>query len=166
MFHTDTRLYTLLMVDLDVPHPESQSFTTYLHWMQYVFGAYVYALPVPDPIRSGPTFPFPHRRLPPPYLSRHILHTFLLIPSAAAPTTAMYCWFFRKPRQLIPSTFRSSKSPTGLALTSVPLRCSTGLTGPEAAERICGVRFGTTPCRTSTNSRSVSLCCIRALEVC
>ncbi|RPD70802.1 PEBP-like protein [Lentinus tigrinus ALCF2SS1-7] len=34
LFHTDTRLYTLLMVDLDVPDMESQSFTTYLHWMQ------------------------------------------------------------------------------------------------------------------------------------
>lgn len=34
LFHTDTRLYTLLMVDLDVPNPETQSFTTYLHWMQ------------------------------------------------------------------------------------------------------------------------------------
>lgn len=34
VFHTDTRLYTLLMVDLDVPKPEEQSFTTYLHWLQ------------------------------------------------------------------------------------------------------------------------------------
>ncbi|KAL1940687.1 hypothetical protein VTO73DRAFT_8122 [Trametes versicolor] len=34
LFHTDTRLYTLLMVDLDVPNPEDQSFTSYLHWLQ------------------------------------------------------------------------------------------------------------------------------------
>ncbi|KAI0960863.1 hypothetical protein AcV7_000123 [Taiwanofungus camphoratus] len=34
VFHTDTRLYTLLMVDLDVPDPDKQSFQTYLHWMQ------------------------------------------------------------------------------------------------------------------------------------
>ncbi|KAI0668656.1 PEBP-like protein [Trametes maxima] len=34
LFHTDTRLYTLLMVDLDIPDPETQSFTSYLHWLQ------------------------------------------------------------------------------------------------------------------------------------
>ncbi|GBE78719.1 54S ribosomal protein L35, mitochondrial [Sparassis crispa] len=34
VFHTDTRLYTLLMVDLDVPDTESQSYQAYLHWMQ------------------------------------------------------------------------------------------------------------------------------------
>ncbi|KAF8665071.1 hypothetical protein AX16_000539 [Volvariella volvacea WC 439] len=34
VFHTDTRLYTLLMVDPDVPNEESASFSTYLHWMR------------------------------------------------------------------------------------------------------------------------------------
>ncbi|KAF9785946.1 phosphatidylethanolamine-binding protein [Thelephora terrestris] len=34
VFHAETRLYTLLMVDPDVPDPERQSFTTYLHWLQ------------------------------------------------------------------------------------------------------------------------------------
>ncbi|KAH8101535.1 PEBP-like protein [Cristinia sonorae] len=33
VFHTDTRLYTLLMVDLDVPDPENETFQSYLHWM-------------------------------------------------------------------------------------------------------------------------------------
>ncbi|KAL1687714.1 hypothetical protein GGG16DRAFT_61514 [Schizophyllum commune] len=33
VFHPDTRLYTLLMVDPDVPDVESQTYTTYLHWM-------------------------------------------------------------------------------------------------------------------------------------
>ncbi|KAA1475448.1 PEBP-like protein [Dentipellis sp. KUC8613] len=34
VFHTDPRLYTLLMVDPDVPDEENASFTTYLHWLQ------------------------------------------------------------------------------------------------------------------------------------
>ena len=33
VFHPDTRLYTLLMVDPDVPDVENQTYTTYLHWM-------------------------------------------------------------------------------------------------------------------------------------
>ncbi|KAL1744265.1 phosphatidylethanolamine-binding protein [Schizophyllum fasciatum] len=33
VFHTDTRLYTLLMVDPDVPDDVNQSYQTYLHWM-------------------------------------------------------------------------------------------------------------------------------------
>ncbi|CAK5279833.1 unnamed protein product [Mycena citricolor] len=34
VFHTDVRLYTMLMVDLDVPDPENQTYTTFLHWMK------------------------------------------------------------------------------------------------------------------------------------
>jgi len=34
VFHTDERLYTMLLVDPDVPHPETASFTTFLHWMK------------------------------------------------------------------------------------------------------------------------------------
>jgi len=34
VFHQDVRLYTLLMVDPDVPDSDKQSFTTYLHWLQ------------------------------------------------------------------------------------------------------------------------------------
>lgn len=51
VFHTDVRLYTMVVVDLglylllhfaslpslpslDVPHPESQRYTTFLHWMK------------------------------------------------------------------------------------------------------------------------------------
>ncbi|KZT68812.1 PEBP-like protein [Daedalea quercina L-15889] len=34
VWHTDTRLYTLFMVDLDVPDEANQSFQSYLHWMQ------------------------------------------------------------------------------------------------------------------------------------
>ncbi|KAI0307390.1 phosphatidylethanolamine-binding protein [Multifurca ochricompacta] len=34
VFHPESRLYTLLMVDPDVPDEESQTFKTYLHWLQ------------------------------------------------------------------------------------------------------------------------------------
>ncbi|KAI0089880.1 phosphatidylethanolamine-binding protein [Irpex rosettiformis] len=34
VFHPEPRLYTLLMVDLDVPDPKNSSFQGYLHWMQ------------------------------------------------------------------------------------------------------------------------------------
>ncbi|GLB36628.1 putative PEBP-like protein [Lyophyllum shimeji] len=34
VFHTDTRLYTLLLVDPDVPDEERQSFRTFLHWLK------------------------------------------------------------------------------------------------------------------------------------
>ncbi|KAF8962532.1 phosphatidylethanolamine-binding protein [Flammula alnicola] len=34
VFHTDTRLYTMLLVDPDVPDPETERFTTFLHWMK------------------------------------------------------------------------------------------------------------------------------------
>ncbi|KAF5389389.1 hypothetical protein D9757_004285 [Collybiopsis confluens] len=33
-WHLDIRLYTMLMLDPDVPDEESHSFTTYLHWMK------------------------------------------------------------------------------------------------------------------------------------
>lgn len=34
VFHTDTRLYTLILLDPDVPDEAKASYTTYLHWMQ------------------------------------------------------------------------------------------------------------------------------------
>ncbi|KAG6850183.1 hypothetical protein H0H93_016863 [Arthromyces matolae] len=34
VFHTDTRLYTMLLVDPDVPDETTQSFRTYLHWLK------------------------------------------------------------------------------------------------------------------------------------
>ncbi|KAG5722241.1 hypothetical protein E4T56_gene3893 [Termitomyces sp. T112] len=34
VFHTDTRLYTMLLVDPDVPDEENQTFRTYLHWLK------------------------------------------------------------------------------------------------------------------------------------
>ncbi|EGN94120.1 hypothetical protein SERLA73DRAFT_188707 [Serpula lacrymans var. lacrymans S7.3] len=34
VFHTDERLYTLMMVDPDVPDVSNQTYQTYLHWLQ------------------------------------------------------------------------------------------------------------------------------------
>jgi len=34
VFHTDTRLYTLVLLDADVPDETNATYTTYLHWMQ------------------------------------------------------------------------------------------------------------------------------------
>ncbi|KAF9014902.1 phosphatidylethanolamine-binding protein [Cyathus striatus] len=34
VFHADTRLYTMLLVDPDVPDEENASYTTFLHWMK------------------------------------------------------------------------------------------------------------------------------------
>lgn len=34
VFHADERLYTMLLVDLDVPNPVTGSFTTFLHWLK------------------------------------------------------------------------------------------------------------------------------------
>jgi len=33
VFHTDTRLYTMLLLDPDVPDEETRSYQTYLHWL-------------------------------------------------------------------------------------------------------------------------------------
>ncbi|KAF8213817.1 phosphatidylethanolamine-binding protein [Mycena galopus ATCC 62051] len=35
VFHTDVRLYTMLLVDPDVPDPENETYTTFLHWLKY-----------------------------------------------------------------------------------------------------------------------------------
>ncbi|TFK38624.1 phosphatidylethanolamine-binding protein [Crucibulum laeve] len=34
VFHADTRLYTMLLIDADVVDEENESFTTYLHWLK------------------------------------------------------------------------------------------------------------------------------------
>lgn len=34
VFHPEMRYYTLVMLDADVPDPENQSFTTFLHWIE------------------------------------------------------------------------------------------------------------------------------------
>jgi large subunit ribosomal protein L35 len=37
VFHPEPRLYTLLLVDPDVPDDENQAFRTFLHWLQCVY---------------------------------------------------------------------------------------------------------------------------------
>ena len=155
MFHTDTRLYTLLMVDLDVPNPESQSFTTYLHWMQYVCLCMVLSvIPNMTLLDLISLCPHPRLRLLSPFKPTPL--TFPLIPSATRLTIVMSCWCSRKLLQPNPSTSRSSKSRNGSASTSVRLRPSTASTELAVAARICGARSGMKPSRTYTNSRSVS----------
>ncbi|KAJ7102552.1 phosphatidylethanolamine-binding protein, partial [Mycena belliarum] len=34
VFHTDVRLYTMIMLDLDVPDEANQTYTTFLHWLK------------------------------------------------------------------------------------------------------------------------------------
>ncbi|CCM06355.1 uncharacterized protein FIBRA_08612 [Fibroporia radiculosa] len=63
VFHTDTRLYTLLMLDLDVPDPEKQSFQSYLHWLQPNVSLSAFS---PSPIPLSTT----HTRYIPPHPQR------------------------------------------------------------------------------------------------
>ncbi|TBU38371.1 PEBP-like protein [Dichomitus squalens] len=80
LFHTDTRLYTLLMVDLDVPNPDTQSFTTYLHWMQpnIPLSAFTTSPTVPLQAHTPYVPPHPHRNTP---YHRYVL---LVLPQASA----------------------------------------------------------------------------------
>ncbi|EJF58807.1 PEBP-like protein [Dichomitus squalens LYAD-421 SS1] len=80
LFHTDTRLYTLLMVDLDVPNPDTQSFTTYLHWMQpnIPLSASTASPTVPLQAHTPYVPPHPHRNTP---YHRYVL---LVLPQASA----------------------------------------------------------------------------------
>ncbi|KAK0506395.1 phosphatidylethanolamine-binding protein [Armillaria luteobubalina] len=40
-FHLDTRLYTMMLIDSDVPDPENETFTTFLHWLWYSLNVFV-----------------------------------------------------------------------------------------------------------------------------
>ncbi|OCH88352.1 PEBP-like protein [Obba rivulosa] len=66
VFHLDTRLYTLLMVDLDAPDPANQTFQTYLHWMQPNIALNTFS-PSPIPLTTTHTRwipPHPQRGTP------------------------------------------------------------------------------------------------------
>ncbi|PCH33086.1 PEBP-like protein [Wolfiporia cocos MD-104 SS10] len=80
VFHTDTRLYTLLMVDLDVPDPDNRTFTTYLHWMQPNVALSALS-PSPIPLSNSHT-PYvpPH----PQKGTRYHRYVILLLPQEAA----------------------------------------------------------------------------------
>ncbi|KAH9921345.1 PEBP-like protein [Fomitopsis serialis] len=60
VWHTDTRLYTLFMVDLDVPNEATQSFQAYLHWMQP-------NIPLSAFSTSPISIPHPHTHYIPPH---------------------------------------------------------------------------------------------------
>ncbi|TFY74954.1 hypothetical protein EWM64_g9057 [Hericium alpestre] len=79
VFHTDPRLYTLLMIDPDVPDEENATFTTYLHWLQpNVTLSPSSTLPLPLATTHTPYIP-PHPARGTPY-HRYVL---LLLPQAS-----------------------------------------------------------------------------------
>ncbi|KAI0757573.1 PEBP-like protein [Daedaleopsis nitida] len=80
LFHTDTRLYTLLMVDLDVPNPETQSFTTYLHWMQPNIPLSAFTPSPSVPLDTHTPYVPPHPQRGSPY-HRYVL---LVLPQSSA----------------------------------------------------------------------------------
>ncbi|KAH9949497.1 PEBP-like protein [Amylocystis lapponica] len=80
VFHTDTRLYTLLMVDLDVPKPETHSYQTYLHWLQPNLALSAFS-PSPIPLATS------HTRYIPPHPQRgtpYHRYVILLLPQASS----------------------------------------------------------------------------------
>ncbi|KAH9891231.1 PEBP-like protein [Cubamyces lactineus] len=80
LFHTDTRLYTLLMVDLDVPDPEHHSFTTYLHWMRPNIPLSAFTPAPTVPLNTHTPYIPPHPQRGTPY-HRYVL---LVLPQASA----------------------------------------------------------------------------------
>ena len=159
VFHTDTRLYTLMMVDLDVPDPENQSFTSYLHWLQYVTFQCFRASRLNSVIGRTSPSPRPHNRRPFPSTSTRPMSP--RTRNATLPITATCCSCCRKRHRQSRSAFRSSRRLRGSASTSARLRSSMVSTGRAAAERICGGQSGTKRSRTFTNTRSVSFPCMR-----
>ncbi|KAI0077414.1 PEBP-like protein [Panus rudis PR-1116 ss-1] len=76
VFHPEPKLYTLLMLDLDVPDPENQTFQTYLHWMQPNISLSAFSKsPIPLPTTHTRYVP-PHPQKGTPY-HRYVL---LLVP--------------------------------------------------------------------------------------
>ncbi|KIP02565.1 hypothetical protein PHLGIDRAFT_111938 [Phlebiopsis gigantea 11061_1 CR5-6] len=79
VFHEEPRLYTMLMVDLDVPNPEHQGFQSYLHWMHPNITLHAFSQnPVPLTGTHTPYVP-PHPQRGTPY-HRYVL---LLVPQAS-----------------------------------------------------------------------------------
>ncbi|ESK95585.1 hypothetical protein Moror_12659 [Moniliophthora roreri MCA 2997] len=77
VFHADTRLYTMLMVDPDVPDEANQTFTTYLHWLKP-------NIPLSATHRGPITHLNTHTRYIPPHPQRgtpYHRYTILLLPN-------------------------------------------------------------------------------------
>ncbi|EKM60509.1 uncharacterized protein PHACADRAFT_246507 [Phanerochaete carnosa HHB-10118-sp] len=80
VFHTEPRLYTLLMFDLDVPDPETCGFQSYLHWMQPNVELHTFSKnPIPLTTTHTPYIP-PHPQRGTPY-HRYVL---MLVPQRSA----------------------------------------------------------------------------------
>ncbi|KAL0065696.1 mitochondrial 54S ribosomal protein YmL35 [Marasmius tenuissimus] len=77
VYHTDTRLYTMLMIDPDVPDEENRTFTTYLHWMKpNIPLSATHRGPIPE-LNSHTTYIPPHPQRGTPYHR----YTILLLPN-------------------------------------------------------------------------------------
>ncbi|KAI0727645.1 PEBP-like protein [Fomitopsis betulina] len=79
VWHTDTRLYTLLMVDLDVPDEDNQTFQSYLHWMHP-------NIPLSATSTSPLAIPHPHTHYIPPHPQQgtpYHRYVVLLLPQAS-----------------------------------------------------------------------------------
>lgn len=80
VFHTDTRLYTMLLVDPDVPNEEEATFSTFLHWLKpNVPLSALHQTRIPDLNSHTPYIP-PHPQRGTPY-HRYVL---LLLPQPPA----------------------------------------------------------------------------------
>ncbi|KAJ6577102.1 hypothetical protein B0H10DRAFT_2236134 [Mycena sp. CBHHK59/15] len=81
VFHTDVRLYTMLLVDPDVPDEGNQTFTTYLHWMKP-------NIPLSATHKGRIPFLNTHTRYVPPHPQRgtpYHRYVLLLLPQPALP---------------------------------------------------------------------------------
>ncbi|KAJ3911889.1 phosphatidylethanolamine-binding protein [Lentinula edodes] len=82
-WHSDVRLYTMVMLDPDVPNEETRSFTTYLHWMKPNIPVSAVADPrafiSPSLLNSHTTYVPPHPQQGTPYHR----YTILLLPQPA-----------------------------------------------------------------------------------
>lgn len=66
VFHADTRKYTLMLVDPDVPSEETQSFQTYVHWLVSDIPLSIHASSIPEghPVALPYIPPHPARGTP------------------------------------------------------------------------------------------------------
>ncbi|KAF9261856.1 PEBP-like protein [Marasmius fiardii PR-910] len=77
VYHPDTRLYTMLMVDPDVPDEDNRTFTTYLHWLKpNIPLSATRRGPIPD-LNTHTTYIPPHPQRGTPYHR----YTILLLPN-------------------------------------------------------------------------------------
>ncbi|KAH9836712.1 PEBP-like protein [Rhodofomes roseus] len=79
VWHTDTRLYTLFMIDLDVPDEANETFQAYLHWMHPNIPLSAFS---PSPI----SIPHPHTHYIPPHPQRgtpYHRYVILLLPQSS-----------------------------------------------------------------------------------